>query len=123
MVMVDEIFITKRDPDHPLADQCRHRMLDPRLVAPIAEAGRKTLHQTDRPIGGAQQQGTRIRGDCSTIKCGHHRAALDRSKRELAWATLCRHRGAPLISVKSLLQKNYRRFRAPMHLRLVRDAG
>jgi hypothetical protein len=123
LVMVDQVLIAERDPDHPLADQRGHRVLDPPPVAPIAEAGREALDQTDRALSATKQQRTRVRGDRPAVKRGHHRAAFDRSKRELVWATFCRHRGAPLLSVNSLSQKNYRRFRAPMHLCLVRDAG
>jgi hypothetical protein len=50
-------------------------------------------------------------------------ATLDHFITEQVTATLCRHRGTPLRRVKPLSQKNYRRFRAPMHLFPVRNPG
>jgi hypothetical protein len=123
LVMVDQVLIAERDPDHPLADQRGHRVLDPPPVAPIAETSREALDQVDCPIRGAKQQRPRIRGDRPTVERGHHRPTLNHSKRDLARATLCRHRGPPLQRVNSLSQKNYRPLRAPMHLHLVRNTG
>jgi len=122
LVVVDHVFITERDPDHPLTDQRRDGVLDARRIPAVAEAGRKALDQTNGAVGCPEQQRTGVRGHCSAVEPGHHRATVHRSKRELARATVCRHRGTPLQRVKSLSQKNYRLLRAPMHLSLVRNA-
>ena len=122
-VVVDQVLVPQGDPDHPLADHCRDSMLDPRRVPAVREAGREPLDQADRAVGRAEQQRAGIRGHRPAVECRHHRATLDRSKSERSRATLCRHRGAPLLSAKSFSQKNYRPFRAPMHLPLVRNAG
>ena len=57
------------------------------------------------------------------IKRRLHRAPFDACKTEQVRATLCRHRGAPPIQGKSFSQKNFRPFRAPMHLLSVRNPG
>jgi hypothetical protein len=74
----------------------------------IAKAIRKSIHQTDHPIGRAQKQRTRIRCHQSGIKSRFHSAAFHDSKIQPFCATLCRHRGAPRIIAKSFLQKNFR---------------
>ena len=98
-------------------------VLDLRLRAAVGEAGREPLDQADRPIGRAEQQRAGVRGDLAAVERRHHLAPLDHFITEQVAATLCRHRGAPLRRVKSLSQKNYRRFRAPMHLPPVRNPG
>jgi hypothetical protein len=50
-------------------------------------------------------------------------ASIDRCKFEQRRVTLCPHRGTPLLRRKALSQKNFRRFRAPMHLPAVRYPG
>ena len=106
--MVVEVLVAERNPEHPLADQRSHCMLDQVLAAMIAKAVRKPIHQTDRPIGRAQKQRTRIRRHQSGIKCRFHSAAFHDSKIKPVCATLCRHRGAPQIVGKSLSQNNFR---------------
>jgi hypothetical protein len=123
LIVVDKVLVAQCDSDNPLADQRRHRVLNLSLRPAVAEAGGKALDEPDCPVRGSQQQRTSIRGHCPAVERRHHTAALDHSKRECLCATLCRHRGAPLRRRKSLLQKNYRRFRAPMHLLRVRNPG
>ena len=123
VIMVDQVFVAERDAEHPLRHHRLDRVLDLRLGATIDEAGREPPDQTDRPIGRAEQQPAGVRGDLATVERGHHLAALDHFITEQIAATLCRHRGAPLRRLNSLSQKNYRRFRAPMHLLPVRNPG
>jgi hypothetical protein len=123
LVVVDQILVAERDAEDALADQRGDRVLDPLRVAGIAEAGGEAPDQADRPIGGAEQQRAGIGGDRPAVEAGDHRAARDRCKLEQRRATLRRHRGPPLRRRKALSQKNFRRLRAPMHLRLVRNAG
>jgi hypothetical protein len=104
----------------------RHRLdavLDLRLVAAILEAAGEAPDQPDRSVGGAEQQRAGIGGDLAAVERSHHLAPFDDFITKQVAATLCRHRGAPLHRVKSLSQKNYRRFRAPMHLLAVRNPG
>ena len=123
LIVVDQVLVAERDAEHPLRHHRLDRVLDLRLGAAIGEAGGEPRHQADRPIGRAEQQRAGIRGDLAAIERGHHLAALDHFITEQVAATLCRHRGAPLRRVNSLSQKNYRRFRAPMHLLPVRNPG
>ena len=44
VVMVDEIFIAKRDPENPLPNERLNLVLDPFRVAPVLETGGKTIN-------------------------------------------------------------------------------
>jgi hypothetical protein len=107
-----------RDAQHPLRHHRLDGVLDLRCRSAILEAGGEASHQMDRPVRRPEQQRTGIRGDRAAVERRHHLAPLDHFKPEQVAATLCRHRGVPLRRVNSLLQKNYRRFRAPMHYSL-----
>jgi hypothetical protein len=115
-VMVEHILVAKGEAEHPLADQRRNPVLDPLLRAPIAEATGEPFDEPDRLVGRPKQQRAGIRGHRPAVERRHHTTTFDHSKVELRRATLCRHRGAPLLGAKSVWQKSYRRFRAPMHL-------
>ena len=123
LIVVDQVLVAERDAEHPLRHHRRDRVLDLRLGAVVDETGREPPDQTDRPIGRAEQQPAGVRGVVPAIERGHHLAALDHFITEQVAATLCRHRGAPLRQLKSLWQKSYARFRAPMHLLPVRNPG
>jgi hypothetical protein len=101
-VVVDEVFIAQRQAEDPLADQCRDLMLDAARGAPIAKTAGEPLDQPDRLVGGPEQQRSSIRGHRAAVEGSHHPAPLHGSKIERRRATLCRHRGTPLIPVKSL---------------------
>jgi hypothetical protein len=122
-VVVDQVLVAERDADDALHDQRLDLVFDQVRLAGIAEARRETLDQTDGAVGGAEQQRTGVRGDPPAVERGHHGTALHACKLEQRRATLCRHRGAPLLSVKPLSQKNFRRFGGPVHLPNVRNAG
>ena len=113
--MIDQVLIPERNAEHPLGDHALDAVLDLRLDPTVVKAGREPRHEADRPIGRAEQQRPRVRRDLAAIEGGHHLAALDHFIPEQIAATLCRHRGAPLRRDNSLSQKNYRRFRTPMH--------
>src|SRR5689334_10919613 len=98
-------------------------MLGVGRITAVLEAGRQATGQAEHPIRGPQQQRTGVAGDGATIERGNNRAAFSRCKRKPVRVTLCRHRGLPLLHDKALSQKNFRSFRAPMHLTLVRDPG
>jgi hypothetical protein len=123
LVVVDQILITERNAEHALRHHRRDAVLDLRLGAAINEAGGEPLDHTDCPIGRAEQQPASLRGVVPAIKRGHNLAALDHFITEQVTVTLCRHRGSPLRQLKSLWQKSYARFRAPMHLPAVRNPG
>ena len=107
-IVIVEVLIAQRNPEHPLADQSAHRVLHQILAAVVAKTGRKSIHQTDRSVARAQKQRTRIRGHQPGIEGRLHNPAFNDSKIELFCATLCRHRGAPRIIPKSFSLKNFR---------------
>jgi hypothetical protein len=121
LIVIDQILISQGNAEHPLRQHGPDAVLDLPLGATIEEAGGEPLDQTDRPIGRPEQQRAGVGGALAAIEGGHHLAALDHFITEQIAATLCRHRGAPLHRSNSLSQKNYRRFRAPMHLIPVRN--
>jgi hypothetical protein len=54
-VVVVDILITERDPEHPLADQRRNSVLDQVRAPLVVKARRKPIHHSDRAIRGSQQ--------------------------------------------------------------------
>jgi hypothetical protein len=123
LVVIDQVLIAEGDPEHPLRHHRRDRVLDLRRGAMVDETRREPPHQIDRPIGRAEQQRPGVRGDLAAVEGRDHLATPDHFIPEQVAATLCRHRGAPLRRPNCLSQKSYRRFRAPMHLSLVRNPG
>jgi hypothetical protein len=116
--VVDQVLVAQRDAEHALHQHRFNAVLNLALDPTIGEAGGKPPHQTDRPIGGAQQQRPRLRGDRAAVERSLDPTALDPSIPEQLSATLCRHRGPPLNRLNCLSQNNYHRYRAPMHLLL-----
>jgi len=108
LVMVVEIFVAESDAEHALADQRRHPVLDQVRAAGIRKASREAPDQADRAIRRSKQQRTRIRGDRAAVESRLHTTAFNRCKTKQLCATLCRHRGTPLLRGKALLQKNFR---------------
>src|ERR1700756_2318014 len=45
LVVVVEVLVTERNPEYPLPDQCRHKMLDKLGPPPIDEAFGKSANQ------------------------------------------------------------------------------
>jgi hypothetical protein len=123
LVVVVQVLVAERDADGALHHQGLHRVLDVGRVAAVLEAGGQPAGQAKHPVGGPQQQGAGVGRHRPAGKRRHHRTACDGCKCKPLRVTLCRHRGPPLLSDKALLQKNFRRFRAPMHLLRVRYAG
>ena len=107
-VMIVEVLVAERQAEHALADQRLQAVLDQLGRARIAEAGRKARHETDRLVGGAEQQRTAIRGDRAAVESAHNPASIHRSEIERILDTLCRHRGNLLLRPKSLSQKHFR---------------
>ena len=95
VVVVVEILIAKRDPEHPLRHQGHDFMLNQMLTPHVVKAPGKPVHHPDRPIRRAEQQRSRIRRDRAAVERRHHFASFNRCKSKQIQATLCRHRGAP----------------------------
>jgi len=95
LVVINQIFVAQRNPEHALSDQRPDLMLDQLRCPAIRETLGKPLDQRDRPIRRSEQQRTRIRGDLATIKPRHYCAAIDGCKSKQIRATLCRHRVSP----------------------------
>jgi hypothetical protein len=70
LVMVVQILIAQRNPEHALGNQRLHPMLDQISTAAIGKAARKAIQQADRPIGRPQQQSAGISRNRTTIKSG-----------------------------------------------------
>ena len=122
-VVVDQVLVAQRDPEHPLAHQGGDVVHHTAGRAPVREAGREAVHQSDRPVRGAQQQGARVRGHHPAAEIRYNRTAIETCKPHRGSATLCGHRGTPLQLIRPLSQKLFLTFRAPMHTLLVRNAG
>ena len=123
LVVVDQVLVAQRDPEHPLAHQHRHVVHNPIRRAAVRETPREPLHQTDRPVRRAQQQRARVRGHRPAAEIGHNVTPLQACKSHRNRVTLRGHRGTPLQPDKSLLQKNFLICRTPMHLPPVRNPG
>jgi len=122
-VVVDQVLVAKRDANHTLHHQRLDLVLDERWIARIGEAASQPTGQPDHTVGGAEKQRTGVRRHASAVERGHHRAPFNACKLKQARITLCRHRETPLLSVRPLLQKNFRRFRGPVHISSMRNAG
>jgi hypothetical protein len=79
-VVVVEILVTQRDPEHPLTDERHNLVLDQVLAPLVVKARRKPIDQSDRPIRRAQKQSTRIRAHQPAIKRRFHSPAFNGSK-------------------------------------------
>ena len=112
LVVVGQVLVAECDAEHALHDKGGDLVHDQVRTARVGEAGSEALDQPDRPVGAAQQQRPGVRRDRAAVECCHYGASLDGCKFQLRRATLCRHRGPPLLSDKPLSQKNFRRFRA-----------
>jgi hypothetical protein len=123
LVVIDQIPVAQRDPEDALADQSADRMLDQFRRQAVAEAPCEPLDQADRPVRRPQQQPAGIRGDLAAVNGGHHRPPLDACQSQQIRATLCRHRGTFWTRDKPLLQHDFLRVRAPMHLSGMRNPG
>ena len=80
LVVVVEILVTERDPEHPLADQRRDLVLDQVRASLVVKARRKPIDQSDRTIRRAQKQRASIRRHQAAIKPRFHSTAFNGSK-------------------------------------------
>jgi hypothetical protein len=99
LIVVDQVFIARRQSEHPLADQRLDLVLDQLLAARVAEAGGEAIDEADRPVGRAKQHRARVRSDASAIESRHYGTSFDGSKSERIRDTVRLHRGAPRIQL------------------------
>ena len=97
LVVINEIFVAQRNPEHALPDQRADLVLGQLRPAAVGETGGEPLDQPDRPIRRPQQQRTGIRGHAAAVKPRHHRPPRDGCKSEQIRATLCLHRVSPWL--------------------------
>lgn len=86
-----------KESEDALADQRLDSVLDQFLAAPVAKAGGEPIDDPDRPIGRAEQQRPRIRGDASAVESRDHPPTFNGCKSKQIRDTLWLHRGAPRI--------------------------
>jgi predicted nucleic acid-binding protein len=108
LIVVVEILVAERQAEHALADQRGDRVLDLLGITRITEAGGKAIDQTDRRVRRPQQQCTGIRRDQPAVERTHNPTPVNGSEVQRTLATLCRHRGTPLLRVSAFSQKNFR---------------
>jgi len=68
LIVVDEILVPQRDPEHPLRHHGRDAVLDQGRCAAVLETGGEPVHQADRPISGPKQHRSGIRRRITTVK-------------------------------------------------------
>jgi len=95
LIVVDQVFIARRQSEHALADQRLDLVLDQLLAAHIVEAGGEAIDEADRPVGRAKQQRAGVRSDASAVESRRHRTSFDGYKSKQIRDTVCLHRGAP----------------------------
>jgi len=95
LVVVDQVLVAQRNPQHPLAHQAHHLVHHQLGRAMIGEAAGKALDQSDLPIGGAEQHRSGLRGHRAAVKGRYHLATFNGCKAEQIRATLCLHRDSP----------------------------
>ena len=100
LVVVVEIFVAERDPEHPLTDQRYDLMLDQVSPPLVVKARRKPIDHPDRSIRRSEKQRPGVRRHKAGIKSCFHSATFNGSKIKLFCATLRRHRGSPRIQLK-----------------------
>ena len=67
-VVVVQILVAKRDPEHPLTDQRHHLVLNEFRTSHVVKARRKPVHHPDGAICRAQKQRPGIRGDRASVE-------------------------------------------------------
>ena len=72
LIVIDQVLVAKGNAEHPLRHHGLNRVLDLR-----DKTGGEPPHETDPPIGRAEQQPAGIRGVVPAVKRGHHLTALN----------------------------------------------
>jgi hypothetical protein len=76
LLVIVQILIPQRDPEHALADHRPDRMLDQIRPTLVDEAAGQPVNQSDRLIHTPQQQHSGVRTHRPTVEGGHYSAAL-----------------------------------------------
>ena len=95
LVVVDQVLVAQRNPEHPLTHQARHLVDHQVGRSVIGKAAGKALDHSDLPIGGAEQHRPGLRGHHAAVERGHHLPPFDGCKAKQIRATLCLHRDFP----------------------------
>jgi len=95
LVVVDQILVTQRHPEHPLTHQASHFVNHQIGVTVIGKAAGKAFDQPDPLIASAEQHRPGLRGHRATVKRGHYFVPFNRCKAEQIRVTLCLHRDSP----------------------------
>jgi hypothetical protein len=114
-IVIVQILVAERQAEHALAHQRGDRVLDLPGIAAIVEAGGEPLDQADGLVGRPQQQRAGIRCDRAAVERAHNPTPRHGSEVQRILATLCRHRGVPLLRAKSFSQKLIQSPDAPVH--------
>jgi hypothetical protein len=75
-LVVIQVFISQRHPEHALPDQCPDRVFDQVRIALIDETPRQPIDQSDRLIRPPEQQRPGIRADRPSVERRHHAASF-----------------------------------------------
>ncbi len=105
LVVVD-VLIAKRQRVHPLPHQCPQLMLHPPRVPAVLKAGGQAGDEIHAPLGLAQQESARIRGDRPAVGSGRHVPATQALKLHPFWDTLCMSQVGLLCSGNPLIKKS-----------------
>ena len=97
IIVVVQVLVAQRDTDNPLQHHRADLVLHQFRRARIGEARSKPSRQLDHPVRLTQQQCPRVRRDRTTIKRCHDMAPFDGCKLKQRRATVCWHRGTPLL--------------------------
>ena len=124
LVVIVQVLVAQRDAEHPLRrPACRPRARSAPACARSREArGKPSISPIARSVAPSSS------APASEVIAPPSNAATTArpstgANSNSIRATLCRHRGTPLLQQKSLSQKNFRRFGAPMHLLMCEICG
>jgi len=102
-VVVIEILVAERQPEHPLSNQLPHTVLDDVGVAVVDKLQGQALDNTRPRLDFPQQQSAAVRTDVAPIELAHHRAAAQGVKFQRLGVTLCHRKAALLFAHKMLI--------------------
>jgi hypothetical protein len=77
LIVIVEILVPERYPEHALSDQRAHRVLHASRITMIEKALGQTVDELDRFIRALQQQRAGVRAHPPTVERHHHPAPLD----------------------------------------------
>ena len=108
-VVVDQVLIAQRNPQHTLTHKRPNRVLHEPAIAMILEAGRKPVHQPNRRIRLSKQQSAGVRSHRPAVEIRHNRPPGNRLKDAKRCVTLRSHRGTPCPDISPCPRTLYHR--------------